>query len=109
MEFRSEMAPVEPAATGERSRTERATMRGAAAPSEREIVNQPPVFLPAGQAAAAELQRDAEFGRVEAGDAGPVGGVIKLRAAPPRIMDQRQAEREGCLVRRHAVDERKRI
>src|SRR5262245_66268526 len=82
-ELRSATAPEEPAATGERSRTESGTISGARrAPSERPRPAQAPVLLPAGAAAAAELQSQRRICRVEARNAFEPGAVIDVGAVP---------------------------
>src|SRR5262249_23556081 len=106
-ELRGATAPEEPAATGERSRTESGTISSARrAPSEQPRPAQAPILLPAGEAAAAELQRQPRICRVEAGNAFGSGGVIDVGAVPSRVMHERHAECGGGLLRRHAERER---
>src|SRR5207244_10558454 len=59
------------------------------------------------QRAVAELQRDCIIGRIEAWNTSTTGRDVNLGAAPPRVMDQRHAERLLGLRRRHPKGERK--
>src|SRR5690348_10011573 len=77
--------------------------------SERPGVGQVPVLLPAGQATAAELERDAHFGRVETRNAGVVDGIEHFIASAAGVIDERPSERRRRLVGRHAVGERERV
>src|SRR6516165_6992614 len=100
------MAPDDPAATGDRSRMERATGRTGMLTSERPWPAQAPILFPSGELPVAELQREGGVDRVEAGDARRSVGEIDLRARPAGIVDERHAERDRSLLRRHAEDER---
>src|SRR5262245_30044239 len=98
------MAPEEPAATGERSRTERGIIRWWVASPPRPA--QVPVLLPAGQTPVAELQRDAALTSIEARNARRAAGDIDLRTVPPGMVEERQAQGELCFSRRHAKRKR---
>src|ERR1700716_2760802 len=79
-ELRSATAPEEPAATGDRSRTERATGGAGLRASKRPRAPQAPFFFPAGELSLAELQREGGVDRVEARNAWRSVGEIDLRA-----------------------------
>src|SRR5262249_40807307 len=103
------MAPDDPAATGDRSRMERATGRTGMLTSERPWPAQAPILFPSGELPVAELQREGGVDRVEAGNARRSVGEIDLRARPAGIVDERHAERDRSLLGRHAEDERRSV
>src|ERR1700756_1081829 len=100
------MAPDDPAATGDRSRMERATGRTGMLASERPRPAQAPILFPSGELPVAELQREGGVDRIEAGNARHSVGEIDLRPGPAGIVDERHAERDRSLLGRHAEDER---
>src|SRR5215813_14893119 len=99
------MAPDEPAATGDRSRIERATGRTGIRASERPRSAQAPILFPSGELPVAELQRQGGVDRVEAGNARRSVGEIDLRAGPASIVDERHPERDRSLqIGRHTSE-----
>src|SRR5262249_15477470 len=108
-EVRSETAPEDPAATGERSRTERAMGRAGMRASERPRAPQAPILFPSRQLPVAKLQRKGGIGRIETGYARRSIGEIDLRASLTGVVDERHAERDRNLLGGHAEGERRRI
>src|SRR5215471_4689913 len=102
----SKTPPEEPAATGDRSRMERAIGRAGMRSSERPRAPQAPILFPSGELPFAELQREGGVDRVEAGNARRSIGEIDLRAGPAGMIDERHAERDRSLLGGHAEDER---
>src|SRR5258708_17080997 len=96
------MAPDDPAATGDRSRMERATGRTGMLASERPRPAQAPILFPSGELPVAELQREGGVDRIEAGNTRRSVGELDLRAGPAGIVYQRHAQRHQSLHGRHA-------
>src|SRR5262245_14107549 len=105
-ELRSETAPEEPAATGDRSRMERAIGRAGMRSSERPRAAQAPILFPSGELPFTEPQRQGGVDRIEAGNARRSVGEIDLRAGPAGMIDERHAERDRGLLGGHAEDKR---
>src|SRR6266536_6294792 len=101
-----ETAPEEPAATGERSRTERGTGGAGIRASERPGAAQAPILFPSRELSVAKLQREGGIDRVEAGNTRRSIGEVDLRTSSCGVIEERYSQRDRNLLRGHA--ERKR-